>query len=184
MESHHTGGSLLEGVMPVASDCVRRVCVESAQSKMWGWCGRIPAIGPVVQLTTITAWHGCWDLLLTEDLGVWMAPSLRLITLLVSVRHLMLLGPRTAGGGMSWPNNECSFDSRSSSTGHRVQHSVMEEACQCQPFCITCVISAQSWPCQDGRFVHAIATCRFLSFPMADLLSLNCIVPVPGQGCS
>lgn len=70
---------------------------------------------------------------------------LRLI-LLLCVRHLMLLGPRKAGGWMSWPNNDCSFDSRSSSTEHRVQHSVMEEACQCQPFCITCVTSAPSWP--------------------------------------
>lgn len=60
--------------MPVASERVRRVCAESARSIMWGWCSRITAIGPVVQPTTMMAWHGCWDLLLTEDLGVWMAP--------------------------------------------------------------------------------------------------------------
>lgn len=78
--------------------------------------------------------YSSWDLLLTEDLGVWMTPALRLITLLDALRHLMLLGPRSAGGWVSWPNNDCSLDSRSSSTGHRVQHSVMKEACQCQPF--------------------------------------------------
>lgn len=59
VESHHTCGSLLEGVMPVASECVRRACVESPRSIMWGWCGRMAApIGLGVQPTTITgvAW--------------------------------------------------------------------------------------------------------------------------------
>lgn len=45
-------------------------------------------------------------------------------------------------------------------------------------------LSILAIPCQDVRFVHAIATCWFMSFPMADLLSLKCILPVPGQGCS
>lgn len=114
-----------------------------------------------------------------------MTPALRLITLLVALRHLMLLGPGNAGGWMSWPNNDCSLDSRSSSTGHRVQHSVMRELASASHFYHVChQLSILAMPCQEVHFVHAIATCRFLSLPMADLLSLKRIFPVLGQGCS
>lgn len=166
--------------MPVASESIRRACVESAQSIMWGWCGRMTApIGLWVQPTTTTAWHGCWDLLLNEDLGGCTTPALRLIILLVCVRHLMLLGPRNAGGWMSWPNNDCSFDSRSSSTEHRVQHIVMEGACQCQPFCITCVISAPSWPRWSPLHTQLLRVgfCRS-RWPISSALSVSC----PAQG--
>ena len=144
VESHNTGGSLLEGVMPVASECVRRAWVESAQSIMWGWCGRTPAIGLGVQRTTTTAWHGCWDLLLNEDLGGWAVAALRLITLLVCVRHLMLLGSRVLVDGCRGPimtavsivdHHQLSIASSKVS---------WKRACQRQPFCITCVISSRS----------------------------------------
>jgi hypothetical protein len=36
--------------------------------------------------------------------------------------------------------------------------------------------------CRDVRFVHALATCRFLSFPMADLISFKSVVDTfPGE---
>lgn len=101
--------------MPVASECVRRACVESPRSIMWGWCGRMTAIGPwgpaeQQQLRGMAAGIYC----LTRDLGCVRHTTLRLIILLVCVRHLMLFGPKNAGGWMSWPNNDCSFDDRSS----------------------------------------------------------------------
>lgn len=112
--------------MPAASGCVRRACVESVRSKMWGSVGRIPAIGPI---------DPTWGLLLTEDLREWMTPALRLTTMLVALRHLMLLGPRIAGGWMSWPNDDCSLDSTSPSIDWAsLPTQCHQEACQCKSF--------------------------------------------------
>lgn len=109
------------------------------------------------------------------------APMLRLIILLVCVRHLMLLGPRKLVDGCRGP-----IMTAVSIVDHH-QLSIASSAVSWKRLAsasrsVSRVSSALRLG-QDVRLAHAAATCRFLSLPMADLFSLRCIVPVPGQGC-